>query len=71
MTSDPLYYPESFEDWRIDVSSNEVECAVTVIHIPSGITETCSDMKSLVLNRREAFRRAEARIAGPEGLITA
>lgn len=62
MTSDPFYYPEPFKDWRVDVSSNEVECAVRVTHLPTGITETCSDRKTLLKNRREAFRRAEARI---------
>jgi protein subunit release factor A len=59
-----LYYPEPSEDWRVDVYSNEVECAVRVTHIPTGVVETCNKTKSLMLNRSEAFRRgAEQRIS--------
>ena len=59
---DALYYPEPPQDWRVDVYSNEVECAVRVTHIPTGVVAACGDHRSLILNRREAFRRAEQRI---------
>lgn len=64
--SDALHYPTPHADWRVDVYSNESECAVHVTHIPTGTTETCNDTKSLILNRNEAFRRAEARISANE-----
>lgn len=65
---DWAYYPERVEDWRVDVFSNEVCCAVTVTHVPTGISEMCNDYSSLMQNRAEAFKRAEARIQTPSGL---
>ena len=63
MSRDWAYYPERVTDWRVDVYSNEAECAVTVTHIPTGVQETCSAHASLMQNRSEAFRKAEERIA--------
>lgn len=59
-----MYYPEPADDWRVTVHSNEITCAVTVVHAPTGVSEMCNDYSSLMQNRAEAFRRAEAKITG-------
>lgn len=63
MSDDYLYYPVPEKDWRVTVCSNEASHAVTVLHLPTGITATCSEHPSHIQCRSEAFRRAEKRIA--------
>jgi protein subunit release factor A len=46
----------------VQILSNEVENAVKVVHLPTGISEASGEHRSIVRNKKEALRRLAAKL---------